>query len=218
MDMWQQWAQLYSEVHTFSAVLFQYFFSWWGVFLLGALDSSVLFSLPFGIDAVVIILTAQSNDHFLFYAILANVGSLIGAAASFWIGSKAGEKGIEKFAPSKRLELVRKKVHHKGAVAIAALDLVPPPFPFTAFILMAGALKVSKRKFFVSLGLFRMIRFGGEAALAKIYGEKIISWLQLDIIRGIIGILIFVAIISSAFSAILLFKTKNKIRQQERAQ
>jgi hypothetical protein len=40
----------------FFSSFFTFFLTWWGAFLLGALDSSMLFFLPFGIDTVVIYL------------------------------------------------------------------------------------------------------------------------------------------------------------------
>ncbi len=76
--------------------LLGYFLTPFGLVLMGALDSSLVFFLPLGIDFVVIILTARHPELFWLYAILATVGSLIGAALTFWIGRKVGEHGLSR--------------------------------------------------------------------------------------------------------------------------
>jgi len=75
---------------------------------------------------------------------------------------------------------VRARVKQSGAIALAVLDLIPPPFPFTPFVLAAGALEVKARTFFVTLVVCRLLRFGGEAALALVYGDRIVSWFDSD--------------------------------------
>jgi membrane protein YqaA with SNARE-associated domain len=66
--------------------IFGFFLTWWGAFLMAALDASLLFFLPFGVDALVIFLAARSQDLFWIYPLLATAGSLTGAAVTYWIG------------------------------------------------------------------------------------------------------------------------------------
>ena len=54
--------------------LLSYFLTPGGLILMGALDASVVFFLPLGIDFVVIILTARKPDLFWLYPMLATVG------------------------------------------------------------------------------------------------------------------------------------------------
>jgi anaerobic selenocysteine-containing dehydrogenase/membrane protein YqaA with SNARE-associated domain len=125
--------------------LFGFFLSTWGVAVLAALDSSIVFSLPFAIDAAVIILAAQHRDLFWLYPLIVVPASLGGAAITYWIGWKIGEEGLHRFVPRRRLDRVHNRVRHSGAFALAALDLIPPPFPFTPIVLAAGALDVAPR-------------------------------------------------------------------------
>ena len=74
--------------------LLGYFLTPWGLILMGALDSSLIFFLPLGIDFAVIILAARKPELFWLYAILATIGSVIGAMVTFWIGRKVGEHGL----------------------------------------------------------------------------------------------------------------------------
>ena len=64
-----------------------------GIFVLALLDSTLFFSLPFGIDAAVIILSARSETLAWTVPIVATVGSMAGASITFWMGRKAGRKG-----------------------------------------------------------------------------------------------------------------------------
>src|SRR5678809_1283188 len=118
----------------FFSSFFTFFLTWWGAFLLGALDSSMLFFLPFGIDTVVVYLAARNHDLFWAYPLLATAGSMTGAGVTYWIGMKAGEHGLDRFVPGKRLERLRCKVKDSGAIALALPALMPPPFPLTPFI------------------------------------------------------------------------------------
>src|SRR6266446_2125555 len=137
-----------------------------GVVVLGALDSTLFFSLPFGIDTAVIILSARMRSMAWGVPLLATAGSLGGAALTFWMGVKIGEKGLDQYVPPRRLNAIRKRIRTNGAVALAVLDLIPPPFPFTPFVLAAGALEVNAKMFFGTLVACRALRFGGEALLA----------------------------------------------------
>ena len=44
--------------------LFVYFLSWWGALLLSFLDSTLLFVIPFGNDALIIYLAARNRELF----------------------------------------------------------------------------------------------------------------------------------------------------------
>ena len=107
---------------------------------MGALDASLVFFLPLGIDFVVIVMTARKPELFWLYALLATAGSLTGAAGTYWIGKKAGEKGLTRFVSPRRLERVKAARQPRRATSMAGLALIPPPFPFTPFVLVSGAL------------------------------------------------------------------------------
>ena len=173
-----------------------------GVVVLAALDSTLFFSLPFGIDAAVIILAARMRELWWIVPLLATSGSIAGAALTFWMGAKIGEQGLERWVPDKRLARVRARVRTRGAVALAVLDLIPPPFPFTPFVLAAGALEVQPRTFFVTLTACRLFRFGLEAALAVVYGQRILTALDSDLFHDIVVLFIVIAIALTALSLV----------------
>ena len=192
--------------------IFGFFLTWWGAFLMAALDTSMLFFLPFGIDALVIFLSARQQDLFWVYPLLATAGSLTGAALTFWIGRKVGEVGLERFVKPGRLERLKCKVNAKGAVAMALPALLPPPFPLTPFVLTCGALDVNRTRFFVTFGLVRLVRFGAEAALARLYGRGVLVILQSELFKMIVTGFVIIAIVGTIVSAIMLWRSTRQTR------
>jgi membrane protein YqaA with SNARE-associated domain len=181
-----------------------------GVVVLAALDSTIFVSLPFGIDAAVIILAARLRAFWWVAPLLATLGSVAGAWLTFWMGAKVGEQGLKRYVAPKRLNRVRARIQRSGAVALAVLDLVPPPFPFTPFVLAAGALGVKVSTFFITLTVCRLLRFGLEATLAIAYGPQILSWLEADLFHDIVIGCILAAVVLTLLSAIALVKTSGR--------
>jgi membrane protein YqaA with SNARE-associated domain len=173
-----------------------FFVSLPGVVALAALDSTFFFTLPLGIDAVVVILAARRGIYFWLTPVLATAGSLVGAALTYWTGMKAGEAGLKHFCSPKRLARIQRRLQG-SAVTLAALDLMPPPFPFSVFVLGAGAIKVDRRRFFATLTLCRLLRFGVEAVLGFLYGHRALVWLESDVAERIVaGVVMFALIVS----------------------
>jgi membrane protein YqaA with SNARE-associated domain len=186
--------------------LLGYFLTPWGIVLMGALDSSLIFFLPLGIDFAVIVLAARKPELFWLYAILATLGSALGAMLTFLIGRKVGEHGLTRLMKPSRLERVRQRVSDGAGVGVAALAIIPPPFPFTAFVLASGAFGGNFWKFFATLSGVRLLRFLAEGGLAAIYGRRILTWMQSTVFEVIVGILIALAILGTIVSAIAVLR------------
>ena len=198
-------------VRSLSRQLVALFASPLGVFVLAALDSSLLFSFPFGIDAVVIIVAARLREAWL-VPVLAAAGSVTGAALTFWVGVKIGEQGLERYVPPKRLERIRKRIKESGAVALASLSLIPPPFPFTPFVLAAGALEVRTATFFATLAVCRILRFGIEAVLAIKYGRRILRWLDSSFFQDVVAACIALTVILTIVSIARVVRSTKPLR------
>jgi membrane protein YqaA with SNARE-associated domain len=186
------------------------FLTWWGVVLLAALDSSMVFFLPFGIDAIVIYMAARNASLFWLPPLLATVGSLAGTAMTFWIGRKAGEVGLERFVSTDRLKRLQCRVRDSGALAIAVPALMPPPFPLAPFVLTCGALAVEPWRFFVTFGGVRLLRFGAEAALARVYGRGILRILQSSQFRMIVIGFVVLAVVGTIASGVALWRSTRR--------
>ena len=192
--------------------VFHFFLTWWGAYVLGALDASMVFFLPFGIDAVVIYLSARDSMLFWIYPLLATAGSVTGAAVTYWIGHKGGELGLERLIPGHRLARFRKRVEKGGAIAMAVPALLPPPFPLTPFVLTCGALKANRWIFFPTFAAMRLIRFGSEAVLARIYGRDVLRLLESDGFQRVIVGFIIIAVLGTILSAVMLWRSTRQPR------
>jgi membrane protein YqaA with SNARE-associated domain len=203
-------------VRAFFFSILGYFLTPAGIVVMGALDASLVFFLPLGIDFVVIVMTARKPELFWLYALLATAGSLVGAAGTYWIGKKAGEAGLTRFVSPRRLERVKQRVS-RGAYVMAGLALIPPPFPFTPFVLASGALAMNPWTFFTALAGARLFRFGVEGALAYQYGNQILRWMKTPTFQAVVGVLIALAVIGTIVSAVVAFRGSRRGRARAAA-
>lgn len=177
---------------------------------MGFMDASLVFFLPLGIDFVVILMAARKPDLFWLYPLLATVGSVAGAAATFWIGRKVGEHGLSRFVDERRLKRISDKVSGGAGASVALLAIIPPPFPFTPFVMTSGALGVNAWAFFGTLTGMRAIRFGIEAVLARRYGTGILGWMKTPSFKMVVGAFIALALIGTVVSAIALVRSTRR--------
>lgn len=191
----------------FSSVL-AYFLTPAGVFVLGVLDSSLVFFMPMGLDVVVILLAARNPDLVWLIPLLATGGGLAGSAVTFWIGRKVGEHGLSRLIRPSRLERVQRRIRRSAAPAVAALGIIPPPFPFTPFILAGGAFGLSVWRFFSTLAAVKLVRFGLESLLAARLGTRIVQWTESTAFEVAIGVVIVLALVGTGVSIVLLFRRR----------
>ena len=170
-----------------------------GLLLLGALDSSFLF-LPLGNDLLLVLLTVQHPARMPFYACMAAVGSLIGCFVTESISRKGGEAGLEGRVSARRLKYVQRQVTERAGVMLALASLMPPPFPFTVFVIVAAALKYPRMRLLGVIGAARLARFLIEGFLALHYGKRILSLSQEPVVQGIVLAIVVISVGGSAWS------------------
>ena len=200
----------YSDMRGLFYAFLGYFLTPAGLLAMGVLDSSLVFFLPLGIDFVVILLAARKPEWFWLYAILATMGSVIGSAFTFWVGRKVGEVGLQRFIKPGRLKRVQERVGHSAALTVGSLAIVPPPFPFTAFVLTSGAARVNAWTFLVTLAGVRALRFGAESGLAAHYGRGIIAWMKSPTFTIVVGVMSGIAVIGTVMSAVAVYRSTRK--------
>jgi membrane protein YqaA with SNARE-associated domain len=187
--------------------LLAYFLTTPGLVVLAALDSSLIFFLPLGIDVVLILLAARHPDLLWLYAVAATLGSVAGAAGTYWLGHKLGEAGLARWVSPSRLTRIQERISRSAAPAVAILAIIPPPFPFTAFVLTSGAVALDVWRFFSALAVVRLLRFGAEATLAARYGRRIIGWMDSPLFETVVGALAVLAVVGTAISAVAAIKS-----------
>lgn len=181
--------------------LFELLLSPAGLPVLAALDSSMVFFLPLAVDMAIVYLAAGDPEIFWLFPLLGVLGSCAGATVTYHVGRALSDRGLERALSEHRLDRVRGIVHERGAVALALPALLPPPFPYTAFILASGALDVSLWRFLGVLATMRLLRFGAEAALAARHGDAVLAVMQSEGFRIVIVGLAILAFAGTAWSA-----------------
>lgn len=183
-----------------------------GLLGVGVLTSFIL--VPFGHDLLMVAMTARHRNLMFYYAAMSAAGSVIGALLIDLVFRKGGESRLVKQLPPKRLDYIKRKVSASAGPAIALAALVPPPFPYSPFIMAASALQYPRKKLLALIGIFRMIRFSALGALAVIFGPRILRMAEQPAVQIVVVALLVLAIVGSALS---IYRWVKRSRRIERA-
>ena len=170
-----------------------------GILLLGILDSSFLM-LPLGNDLLVTALTARNPAHLWYYVAMATVGSTLGVALLHAVSSHMGRKIVEGEKKSRRVAFVERKIEQYGGIAIAVAALAPPGFPFTPFIVLPAVLQYPLKKMAAIIAVCRLVRFGVEGALARVYGRRLMEMANSPLLQKVVLALVAISVVGSAIS------------------
>ena len=190
--------------HLTQALLaFFWHFGGLGLVVLGILDSSFLFA-PLGNDLLVVAMSARRHSVplMLYYAAASTVGSVLGCLLVDVTLRRAGEKGLERHLPKKRLDYVKRKVTDNAAWALIIAAIAPPPFPFTPFVMAAAALQYPRKRMMAVIGAARMVRFTALGVLALLFGKRILKWAQSDVVQGVLIGLVVGCTVGSIISVV----------------
>ncbi len=153
-----------------------------GLFGLAVLDSSVIpISLPGSTDLVLLLLTvfrSKSIASPLFFGSCAFAGSVTGGYMTWATGKKGREAALEKLGTGRLVRRVQGWVKRNGVVSVAIAALLPPPVPLMPFLFAAGALGLSRTRFFIAYGGGRAVRYGLVAWVGYTYGRVVINFWQ----------------------------------------
>lgn len=146
-----------------------------GAVALGILDASVV-PLPGSLDFLTIILSAHKHELWWLYAIAAWIGSVGGAWITYGIGEQGGKQLLETKIPKKSLQRVSRWMEEHSSLTLFIPTLLPPPTPVSYFVLAAGVMGISRRKFLLTFGGAKAIRYTLLAYFSSRYGHQIIHW------------------------------------------
>jgi membrane protein YqaA with SNARE-associated domain len=147
-----------------------------GLIPLGLLDNSPI-PLPGIMDVATILFSARQQQLWLYYALMATVGSVMGGFVSYRLARKGGKAAMERRFSRRRVDKICKIFERWGFSAIAIPALLPPPVPMVPFLLAAGAMQYPVKKFLIALTLGRISRYLILAYLAARYGRHIIAFI-----------------------------------------
>jgi membrane protein DedA with SNARE-associated domain len=132
--------------------------------------------MPGSMDALTIVLSAHQKSWWPYYAVMATIGGIVGAYVTYGLGFKSGEQALEKKLPKKKAERIYRLFKRYGFWSLFVPALLPPPVPYSPFLIVAGALKYPKRYFVLAVGLARAIRYGLLAWLGSMYSKQIFGF------------------------------------------
>lgn len=176
-------ADVFAPQKGHSATFLHIFFSLglFGLFLVSIVDSSfVPLPIPGVTDIMIVVLAAQHTNWFLLILIAA-VGSALGGYFSYQVGQSGGMAFIEKRIPARIFKTVTDWMESHAILSVALPAILPPPMPLSPFVLAAGALKMSRKKFMTTFTISRTLRHGIAAWLGIHYGRHILHlWNRLS--------------------------------------
>jgi membrane protein DedA with SNARE-associated domain len=107
---------------------------------------------------------------------MATVGSLLGGYITYRLARKGGKKALRSRLGPGRTRSFSKRFERWGFWGIVIPALLPPPFPFVPFLLVAGALQYSRKKFLAALIVGRGLRYTILAYLGVVYGRHFLRF------------------------------------------
>lgn len=173
-----------------------------GVFLVSIVDSSfVPLPIPGVTDIMLVVFAAQHMNIFSLVG-AATLGSAIGGYLSYQVGQAGGMQFLEKHVPKAIFARICGWMEHHAILAVALPAILPPPLPLAPFVLAAGVLKMSRKRFLWAFTISRALRHGIAAWLGVHYGKHVLRlwarfsdrWATTILIALWSFILVFVAI------------------------
>src|SRR5271154_5979368 len=180
-----------------------------GLILLGVADNSVV-PLTGSMDVLTIWLAARHREPWPYYALMATLGAVIGGYITYALARKGGKQTMERKLSKRRTAQVCAAFERWGFSAVAIPALMPPPFPFLPFLLAAGAMQYSRKKFLLALTLGRGVRYTIAAYLGFHYGRHILRFFS-QYYKPALAVLIGLALIGTALTLVEYLRYRNKV-------
>jgi len=179
-----------------------------GLVLLGIADNSVI-PLTGSMDVLTIWLAARHREPWPYYAFMATLGAVIGGYITYALARKGGKEAMERKLSKKRATQFANAFARWGFAAVVIPALIPPPFPFLPFLLAAGAMQYSRKKFLAALVLGRGLRYTIDAFLGFHYGRHVLRFFS-KYYKPAMAILIGLAVIGAVLSLIQYLRMRKK--------
>lgn len=145
-----------------------------GLVFISTIDSSFV-PLPIpGVTDILIILYAANHANLFLLVFLATLGSALGGFLSHWVAQAGGMAFLEKHVSKRYLSPVRRWVENHAILSVALPAILPPPMPLSPFVLVAGAVKMDRKKFMTAFTLSRFARHVIAAWLGVRYGKVVL--------------------------------------------
>jgi len=186
-----------------------------GLFLVSIVDSSFV-PLPIpGVTDIMLILYAAAHSNPILLVAIATLGSALGGLFSHAVGQAGGLAFLEKHVPAKVLARVTHWMETHAILAVALPAILPPPMPLSAFVLVAGAVKMSRKKFMTAFTISRCARHTIAVWLGIHYGREVLHlWNRFSAKWGttLLIVLWSVILLFTAIGIWKLYKTSRTLK------
>jgi membrane protein YqaA with SNARE-associated domain len=153
------------------------------------------------VDVLTIWLAARHREPWPYYAAMATIGAVLGGYLTYSLARKGGKETLERKLSKKRAAKLCKRFESWGFGAIAIPAILPPPFPFVPFLVVAGGMQYSRKKFLAALTLGRGVRYTLVAGLGFLYGRHITRFFD-RYYKPALAVLIGLAVVGGILSLI----------------
>lgn len=148
-----------------------------GLFILAFLDSSFL-ALPEVVDILLVWMVIEHPERWLWYGSMATIGSIAGCYVLYDIARRGGEAFLRKRLSERHVTRGMQLFARYGTLALIVPSITPPPMPFKPFVLMAGVAGMPRARFLGAITIGRSLRYMGEALLAVLYGQAVLTYIH----------------------------------------
>jgi LPXTG-motif cell wall-anchored protein len=128
----------------------------WGAGAVALLDSS---TIPVPMDILIAGWVWNDRSHFVWYCVMAAVGSAIGGLLPYGLGRAGGELFLLKRINRERYEQLRTRFEKQEFLAMTIPSMLPPPTPWKLFVFAAGVFEMRVVPFMLAVFCGRMIRW-----------------------------------------------------------
>lgn len=182
-----------------------------GLIPLGVLDGSVI-PLPGSVDIVTVVLAAHEKNLWPYYALMATLGSVFGSFLTYRLAHRHGGHHLAQHLPFGTMEKYNALFKRWGFGAILLPAMLPPPMPMVPFVLAAGALKYSWKRFLTAYTLGRAVRYTALGYLGAYYGKHIVRIITQYGFR-----ILYVLVVLGCIAAITMFIRTSVVKSPTQA-
>jgi len=148
-------------------------FGAFGLFFLTILDSSPLPTFG-GPDILIAILVSTHRLPWYEYAVVATVGSTIGAYLTFRVARKTGQAYLDSKFGQARVAAFLSLFRKWGTGTLVASTAIPFPFPTSLVFATAGASEYRLGRYLCVVAISRGVRYGCLALLVEHFGRHLV--------------------------------------------
>jgi len=185
-----------------------------GLILLGIADNVPFVSAPAGsVDVFVIVLAAHRHQWWVYYALMATLGEVLGGYWAYRLAERGGMEPLEKRIGTIRAEKIYSHFEKRGFLTVFTGSILPPPFPFTPVLMTAGIMQYPRKKLLYALTAGRSLRFFCVAYLGRTYGPRVIGYFSRH--YAVMLYLLIALAVAAGVGALVYFKWYRPTVQRE---